>query len=767
MKKTAIRNVSSAAPSFVAIAGALLVLPGAANAQGTGAQGGNDVASVSSEIVVTAQRRQERAVDVPITITAISAQQIETANVQALPDIVKVTPGLRFDNSGAFFQPTIRGVGTPVVTSGGGSNVGIYVDGFYVPNPLAADFKFTKVQSVQVLKGPQGTLFGHNTTGGAILVQSADPSTTTGFEGRASYGRFNDVRLQGYGTFGLSENVAVDLEGNYNRGDGWLTDINSGRRVGDHRDWSVRTGIKADFGAVSVLLRYQHSYLNDPTPLLQTTYRDPVFGNGAPLFATPDQVTFNPSRIALGPNPQDQPFLHIKSDVFQGTIKADLGFADLTSYTQYRKETVDTSQELDFSAAPVFQTSIPNRNKTWSQEFLLTSKPGSKLQWTAGLFGFGNKDIYEVYIRDVSAAVLGLGPETFYVPFDPRLRIGGSGTNTKAYAGFVDVTYEITPQLFLTAGARYSHDEVTDAYYNSAAAPTVPIPLASIKSDHVTPRAVLRYKPDDRSSVYASFTRGYKAAIIDAGGSCQNDQNIPTPQNPTGAGFTCNDVKPETINAYEVGYKYNDHRFSFELSGFYYDYKNLQVSVYLRNQASVFNAASSEIYGLDGQVSFRVSDNFQINAAGAWTHARYKHFPLAPIYVRCATVGCAGGGTSFQVVTRSLDDVNMQRAPEFTGNVGAHYSTDLSGGKIDLTGNLYYSSKFYFGPSGTQFFQNGYATLSLRGQWTDSSDHFSIAVFGDNVTDKRYLTAVQYTGFGVGSNWSKPATYGVEFGIKF
>jgi iron complex outermembrane recepter protein len=750
--------------SVAAIAGAL-ALPGQALAQA--APSDQSEATLTSDIVVTAQRRQERSVDVPITITAINSQQLETANVESLPDIAKVTPGLRFDNAGAFFQPTIRGVGTPVVTSGGGSNVGIYVDGFYVPNPLAADFKLTKVESVQILKGPQGTLFGRNTTGGAILVQSADPSTTTAFEARASYGRFNDVRLQGYSTFGLSENLAVDLEGNYNRGDGWLTNISNGKRVGKHHDWSVRTGVKADFGDVSVLLRYQHSYVDDPTPVLAATYRDGVFGSGAPLFATAGEVTFSPSRVATGSDVQDREYVHIKSDVFQGTIKADLGFGDLTSYTQYRKENVDTSQELDFSGAGIFQTSIPNRNRTWSQEFLLTSKPGSKLQWTAGLFGFGNKDIYEVYIRKASAGVLGVGPETVYIPFDPRLRIGGSGTNTQTYAAFLDLSYEIVPQLFVTAGIRYSHDKVTDAYYNSAAAPTTPVPLSSIKSDRVTPRVVLRYKPDDNSSVYASFTRGYKAAIIDAGGSCQNITNIPTPQNPTGAGFTCNEVKPETIDAFELGYKYNDRRFSFELSGFYYDYKNLQVSVYLRNQASVFNAASSKIYGLDGQASFKLSDNFQINAAAAWTHARYKQFPLAPVYVRCAVIGCAGGGTSFAVTTVSVSDGPMQRAPDFTGNVGARYSADLGGGKLDLSGNLFYSSKVWFGPSGTQFFQNGYATLSLRGQWTDPSERYSIAIFGDNVSDKRYLTSVQYTGFGIGANWSKPATYGVEFGVKF
>src|SRR5258706_9806618 len=128
-----------------------------------------------SEVVVTAQRREERAVDVPITITSISAEQLAAANITQISDIASVTPALRFDRENTWVQPTIRGVGTALVTSGGGANVGIYVDGFYSPNPLAAEFELLNVTGIQVLKGPQGTLFGRNTTGGAILVSTARP----------------------------------------------------------------------------------------------------------------------------------------------------------------------------------------------------------------------------------------------------------------------------------------------------------------------------------------------------------------------------------------------------------------------------------------------------------------------------------------------------------------------------------------------------------------------------------------------------------------
>jgi len=185
------KNTRNCASVFALVGlSALAPLPAFAQAEA------QDAASIDDgAIIVTAQRRAEAQVDVPISITNLTSDALETASVQQLADIGKVTPALRFDFAGGFFQPTIRGIGTAVTTSGGGGNVGIYVDGFYSPNPLAADFDLISVDSIQVLKGPQGTLFGRNTTGGAILVSTRAPSTNgNAFEGRISYGRYNQLR---------------------------------------------------------------------------------------------------------------------------------------------------------------------------------------------------------------------------------------------------------------------------------------------------------------------------------------------------------------------------------------------------------------------------------------------------------------------------------------------------------------------------------------------------------------------------------------------
>lgn len=700
--------------------------------------------SEQAPIVVTAQRREEALVDVPISITTINAQQLRTANVTELSDIGNVTPGLRFDRQSQFVQPTIRGIGTSITTSGGGSNVGIYVDGFYSPNPAEADFELMNVKSVQVLKGPQGTLFGRNTTGGAILVDTADPSIQTGAAVRASISRFDRVRAQAYVTGGLTDTLAIDAEALYASGDAFQRNLATGRRDRGYRNWQVRTGLKLDLGTVSAKLRYQHAETDDARSLFTNIYVDPELGLGTSPNYPPQSYTTDPDFYSPG---ADRPYLVSNADVVQLTVEADLGFADLTSYSQYRDQNSDSSLDLDKTALTIFQFGIPLKNKTVTQEFLLTSKPGTPLQYTAGLFYLYNSDRYETFGDNGVSSGAG------------RIRVGGSDAPTRSYAAFVDATYEVTPSLFVTAGVRYAHDRIDDAYYNVG---TEQFFVPDISSNTFTPRVVLRYKPDSATSIYASYAKGYKAAISDVGGSCQGAPD-----------FSCNDVAPENVDAFEVGLKHSSGGFSFETAAFYYDYRNLQVSLFTAGQAEIVNAANAMIYGVEGAANLRLGSGFSVNAGATYVHGRSTEFPGAPVYVPCRNLGaeaqqsCAANGLAFVVQPTDLDDVKMQRTPEFTGNIGARYETGLGAGSLALSGNFYYTSSFNFGPSGTQFRGGNYEVLSLRAEWRDPTDKFFVAVFGDNVTDNRYVNQVQYNNFGLGATWSDPATYGLEIGFRY
>ena len=769
--------------SAIALLAAAALAPAAAAAQTAPAptEAAQPDDNLAPEITVTAQRRSEASRDVPISVTTLSADQLSVANVTNLSDTTKLTPGLRFDTQGPASQPTIRGVGTAITTSGGGPNVGIYVDGFFQQNAYVNDFQLTKVQNIQVLKGPQGTLFGRNTTGGAILVTTADPSLTPEAEFKAQYGSFNTVQLQGYGTVGIDDKVAIDLEGNYRRSDGYVTNIANGdKKIGKSESWSIRAGLKIDLSDdVSVLLRYTHSQSSDPSAQLTNAYVDTtgqagffnmvsatgkaIYGHtssaGLPLvylYAPAGTFATKPGRVAE----DELTSFKSTSDTVQWTVRADLGFANLTSYTQYRYDNSPYFGDLDVTTLPFFAINVRPVDRTLSQELLLTSKSGSRLQWAAGLNYFQVRDTW-----DVAGS---FSQPAYYLPF------GGSSTLTKSAAAYADLTYEVTPKFFITAGARYSHDVVTDAYFKTnfttaayegadgnpvpvTVPPETKIPVNDLKNNAVTPRVVLRYKPSADSSVYASYTKGYKSGLLNVGGLSK----VP--------------VKPENINAFEIGYKYDDRVFAVDLAGFYYDYQNLQVSSFQNGAAQIRNAASSEIYGAEAQVRYRVSSAFNLNAGVAYTHARYKSFKNAPYYSYCdpapaatGPIACsspAAAGTLTQTVV-DASGFQMQRSPEFTANAGASYALDAFTGKLTLSGNIYYSSSFYFDPS-QQFKQKAYEQLALRAQWTDASKRYTLAVFGDNLTGTRYQTQVLFNTLGIGSTWNSPAVWGVSVGAKF
>jgi iron complex outermembrane receptor protein len=751
-----------------------------AQVSGSGSVTGDSQASQAtpdSEIVVTAQRRSELSRDVPIAITNLSAATLQQTGTAQLADIAKLTPALRFDAQGTFFQPTIRGVGTAITTSGGGPNVGIYTDGFFSQNPEVANFELLNIESIQVLKGPQGTLFGRNTTGGAILVTTRQPSEDPAAEVRASYGRFNSFRVQGYGTGAIGKGLAVDLEGSASGGDGHITNLYSGdRNYGRYRDWSIRTGLKADVGSnVTILLRYMHAHSDDPTFNLLNAYVDTTGGAGFLRMVSPAGQAiygtntsqgkalvgfYNPaSTYATDPDQVNTKYptsFVTNSDTVQGTIKADLGFASLTSYTQWRRDDSLNKNSLDPDNLATFFIYLGIRDQTISQEFLLNSENSGRLKWTAGLNFFQYRDSYDVSgILDTA----GLFAPGRVVPS------GGSSTLTRSYAGFADATYELVPdQWFITAGIRYSHDTVSDAYYYDAnpfaasASAQTKENVPDYSSNRATPRIVVRYKPSHESSVYASYSKGYKAGILNVGGSSA----IP--------------IQPESIDAFEGGYKYETRAFAIDLAGYYYNYKNLQVSSYEGGQASIRNAASSEIYGFEAQGRYSFSPAFDLNAGVAYTHARYKSFKNAPYLSYCDPAAAAGPlhcpyaafGIIGSIVETTIDasGFHMQRAPDFTSTATAAYHTPLASGRFTLSGTLYYTSSFYFDPA-QQYKQSGYATLGLRAQWQDRSNRYTIAVYGDNVTDKRYKQAVLSQTLGVGSVWSFPATWGISLGAKF
>ena len=702
------------------------------------AQTADEGVSADEDIVVTAQRREEKAKDVPITLTTITAESLGNGDVQQLSDIAKLTPALRFDNFGGFVQPTIRGVGTAVSASGAGSNVGIYVDGFYAPNPLSNDFQLLNVSSVTVLKGPQGTLFGRNSTGGAIQVTTSDPSAETSGRAEVSYGRFNSQKYQAYVTTG-SDKVAFDLAGLYRKGNGFIRNIVTGSKKDAAYDaWSVRAGVKFNISdSSSLLFRYTHADTEDPT----YTAFNSLTQNGVVQSAGAALSPLIPGGVVAATNRREVSQTSgadftSKVDAFQLTGTFDLGFGTLRSYSQYRKESSLSFLDLDGSSLPIFDVEFFITDKVFTQELILTSEGDGPLQWTVGGFYFSDKNRFK-YLDG-------------FVGGGPRTLVSRSQTDTESLAAFADITYNFGDKFFLTGGLRYSKDKVKNGgfFLGPLAGGGGFVPIPNISDNRVTPRLVLRYKPSEASSVYASFTQGHKAAIL----------------NPNG--FTTVPVDSEKIRAYEVGFKHAARGLSFDLSAYYYDYSNLQVASYNGTQSLITNAADSRVYGLEGQLAYQVNDQFQFNIGAAYTDAKYDKFLTSPRFDQCLVAACGAGFGLFLTSTTDASGFRAARSPKFTGNVGARYETDLGGGKIALSGNLAYTSKAYF-DSSQQYSTNGYELLSLRVEWTDPSDRFTLAVYGDNLTDSKYHTQILPGQFAVQTVWGQPVSWGVSARAKF
>ncbi|WP_226998615.1 TonB-dependent receptor [Tardibacter chloracetimidivorans] len=682
------------------------------------------------EIVVTAQRRAESLEAVPIAITSIGGGGLAKSSVTSTGQLAQVVPGLRFDYSASFAQPTIRGVGTAAVGPGLNSNIATYVDGFYISSPFSTDFKLLDVDNVSVLKGPQGTLFGRNATGGAILVTTKKPTFQTTGNIMASYERFNHPSVGGFLSTGLTEKVAVSITAAYERGDNFYKNIFTGDdNPGKFHSLSFKSKILWEVSdATDVMLSYQHTDVSDPTSAMYNAYQ----GLTIDAFIPGSVIASKRGDISSDYDPR----FKLNVDGAYLTADTDLGFGKLTSYSMYRDQRTLSANDNDAASASVFNVLYRNQQKSASQEFVLTSPQDTsrRLSWVLGANYFYDKDAQQFY----AGAPLALGLV--------------HQQTSKSFAFFGDATYELADKLFLTGGLRYSSEKRLADYLVQSTAFGTPgaNDSASKTFNSLTPRAVIRYELAPRTSVYASFSKGFKSGAFNT-----FSIDLTTP------------VKPEKLTAYEVGFKTASRNVRFSTAGYYYDYTNLQLASYTSTTVTLKNAARAEVYGVEGDVSVNPVEGLEIRVAGAYTHARFKKFLGAPAQVQCLDlVSCGAFFGLFITTPIDASGFTMPRSPKFSGNVTVNYTRPLAGGEIAFSANYYRTSKIFFDPA-EQFGQGAYGLLNLRVGYTLPDGHTSFAVYGTNVTDKKYVNQLTPVNFSIAQNYGQPAVYGISASYKF
>lgn len=677
------------------------------------------VGSRVTEVIVTAQRRSERLKDVPIAITAVSGDTLQKTGVNTAQDLGQEVPALRLDLSGGYSQPTIRGVGSALAGAGVFAAVATYVDGVYRPSELSNNFEFADIQSIQVLKGPQGTLFGRNATGGAIVVTTEPPSFTPLMRGTLSYGRYNDFRGTLVMSGPINDKLAVSISGLYHRNDGFVHNLaDNSNTAGALENYLVTA--KALFkptADLSFLLTLETERSRDLSSTAFSAYQGRTIAQAFPGAQIPTQ---------RGVVSLDYPrnFTVVADGV---TLKTtyDFHFATLTSYTGYRSER--DVQQIDFDASnlPLLGIRFPPHEQNFSQEFDFASENTRRVSYVFGLYYFNDQSHYASYYASE-------GPNTFNL-FD-------IGSGTRAYAAFGDVTWQPFDRLHLTVGGRYNSERASEFF---TLFPPGPRTNASTTFNGFTPRAVIRYDLNEDTNVYASYNRGFKSG----GYSPTSGSTVPFSQ--------------ESITAFEVGLKTAHRGFHLETSAFHYSYTNLQVANYVNGSAVIKNAASSEVYGGDVSATVKVTDRFQIVAGAAYTHARFQSFPNAAFYV-----GTGAVGDPITVVNGNASGNPLPRAPELTGNISASYTQPIGDGSLNFYANVYHTSSFDFDAS-TFFVQRQYTLLNARVSYTPPGGKFSLSVYGNNLTDATYLSQILPFNSAILQQYGIPRTYGVEVGFKF
>lgn len=684
-------------------------------------------ASTVGEIIVTAQRRSERLVDVPISIATASSEDLERAGGSSLENLTKITPGIYLQRASHGLSPTVRGVGSTLPTSSGEQTVTVYVDEIYYPIPTGNVFDLASVAGVEVLKGPQGTLFGRNATGGAILIRTLDPTFTTQGRANISYERFDQVRASGYLNVPLGDYAAINGAVAYRKSGGYVRDLKTGDVTNEGDDFNVRAKLLLQpTDEASLVLTAAHARFDDPSGVDARSLRPAriiALAGGAPVATDRDHSSFNTAQ-----------YIRTRTTEISARAKLDIGVGTLSTFTAYIRNRLHTLNDLDGSYLNQ-NIELETRQNTFTHEVNLASPTDRPLSYIVGFY----------YYRSTGGtpfAIQNGAPLFFNRSFDA------------AISGYADGTYSLG-DLSIIGGIRFTHEETrAQTGFGATEANGTPIRFQEASDDQWTPRVGLKYALGDETNIYATYSKGFKSGRFDR------------------SSLTGPPVAAERLDAFEVGYKTASPNFTLSAAAFYYDYKDQQVNATVTLPSGgiitqLFNVPKAESYGVEVDALLRVSDSFDVRVAAAYTRARYKDFRFAPGYIDAPTNPTTLNGLLFANVSLDVSGKTMVRSPEFTASSTLRYHRPVGDDmELELTLSPYYSSRVYF-TFDNSLSQKPYATLDAAATLS-IGEQVKVSVFGRNLTDSKHALGKGQSALSLETvAFARPMTYGVSVGYAF
>lgn len=666
----------------------------------------------SGEIVVTARRREESLIDVPISVTAISGDALARTGAVDITTLQDKTPNMTLQvarGSNSTLIAFIRGIGQQDPVWGFEPGVGLYVDDVYVARPQGAVLDIFDIDRVEVLRGPQGTLYGRNTIGGAIKYVTRRLGNDFSARVRGSYGSYNQRDIIASATVPVGDTFAVGGAVAWYKRDGYGKNRNTGA---EHYNKDVLAGrLSAEWTPGEQLsIRVAADYTKDKSNP-RHGYR--LLPNGALPDFLPLGDEYD-TRSGIGDDNK------VVTKGVSGTIEYEMSDAiTLKSISAYRKGSTDTVIDFDGTPGPVLDIPSFYKDHQFTQEVQALIET-DRIQGVVGLYYLNSSaaGAFDTVIGNANLTTLTSGD-----------------VDTKSYAAFADVAIKLSEQFSVSIGGRYTSDKregtVFRADYLGLRSPLFGRPTAvpfRIRTDYTnsrtdkkfTPRVSLSFKPREDINLYASWSKGYKSGGFDPRGDA-----IFTPG-------TVNGYKPETVTAYEAGVKgaFLDRTLFVNIAGFYSDYKDQQITTQFLSGttvvSSVDNVGASRIYGWELEFRAVPDPDFSVQAAIGYTNAKFKEFlTLDPATLTIRDVA---------------DSRNFQNTPKYTASVSATLGHDFDGmGRISVTPSLSFRSAYsLFEIRNPVLDQKAYQLVDLSIVWTSPDKRFSISGHGRNLFDRKY-----------------------------
>lgn len=718
-----------------------MLVPTAAHAQQT------EAASQDTDdgtIVVTARRREERLVDVPLSITAISGDDLVASGVQDITEIGQEVPNLTLEVSrgtNTTLTAFIRGVGQQDPVAGFEAGVGLYVDDVYLNRPQAAVLDIYDVERIEVLRGPQGTLYGRNTIGGAIKYVSRRLPDDTSVKIRGTYGSYDQADLIVTASTPITDSLRIGASGaRLSRGGFGDNLVQQGVENYNKDVWAARGSIEYDDNGFFV--RLSGDYIRDESDPRQGHRLIPSLLTGAPVL---DDVFDTRAGLTV----PDQ-----LVEAYGGSLLIEAPVSDnitLKSITAYRED--KSSSNIDFDSLPSQDLDVPviYENDQFSQEFQILYESDN----LNGVLGAYYLDANAFNVFDVLLATTGALP---FVNL-PGLNAQTLGdVDTETWSIFGDFTYDISDHLSLSVGGRYTNDKrssrilrtsFVNGFSDQFGGAGVPFAVTSDfeGSDtfkEFTPRASISWKPDENHNIYFTYSRGFKGGGFDPRG-----QSSATPDFDQDGTISADEVfdflqfDPETVDSYELGWKGSllDNRLNVSVALFKGDYSDVQIpgSVGFDTDGDgtndsfagiTSNAASADVNGFEfegralvGRDFAGPGSRFNVSWSLGYLDASFNTF-----------IDNLGNDVA--------DERVFQNTPDWTGSMSFNLGVPVASGMLDLISSISFRSDASQFESPNPFLdQDGFSLVDASLVYTDDSDLFSIGVHGKNLFDKRYKVA--------------------------